>query len=102
MIQFILSVILELCGLYTVCNFHLIFTALQTSWSNSATNAGPFSDSMLGGNPNLGIMSQQELGHFLSFFRLGGVSFYLSSKSTYNYQQIFVSSAWVYLNEIHF
>ena len=57
MIQFILSVLLELCGLYTECNFHLIFTALQTSWSNSATNVGPFSDSMLGGNPNLGIMS---------------------------------------------
>ena len=56
-VQFILSAILELCDLYIVYSFHLTLTALQTSWSNSATNAGPLSDSILRGNPNLGIMS---------------------------------------------
>ena len=39
--------------LYAVCSFHLIFTALQTNWSNSATNVGPLSDPILKGNPNL-------------------------------------------------
>ena len=56
MVRFILSTILELCGLYAVYSFHLIFTALQTSWSNSATNVGSLSDSILRGNPNLEIM----------------------------------------------
>ena len=45
-VWFILSTISELCGLFTVCGFHLI-TALQTNWSNSATNAGPLSDPIL-------------------------------------------------------
>ena len=57
MVWFVLSTSLELRGLYAVSSFHLIFTALQTSWSNSATDAGLLSESILRRNPNLGIMS---------------------------------------------
>ena len=57
MVWFVLATSLELCGLYAVSRFHLIFTALQTSGSNSATDAGLLSDPILRGNPNLGIMS---------------------------------------------
>ena len=57
-VQLVHSTIPELWGLYAVCNFHLIFRALHTCWIKSATNAGPLSDPILVGNPNLGISSQ--------------------------------------------
>ena len=41
-------------GLYAVCNFHLTFKVLFACCTKSATKAGPLSDPMLVGNPNLG------------------------------------------------
>ena len=52
------STIPELWGLYAICNFHWIFRALHTCWIKSATKAGPLSDPILVGNPNLGIISR--------------------------------------------
>ena len=51
------STIPELWGLYTVCNFHLMFKVLLTCYTKSAMKAGPLSDPMLVGNPNLGTIS---------------------------------------------
>ena len=46
----------ELWCLYTVSNFHLMFKVLLT-YTESAMKAGPLSDPMLVGNPNLGTIS---------------------------------------------
>ena len=51
------STIPELWGLYALCNFHLMFKVLFTCYTKSATKAGPLSDPMLVGNPNLGTIS---------------------------------------------
>ena len=51
------STIPELWGLYAICNFHLMFKVLLTCYTKSATKAGPLSDPMLVGNPNLGTIS---------------------------------------------
>ena len=51
------STIPGLWGLYAVCNFHLMFKVLLTCYTKSATKAGPLSDPMLVGNPNLGTIS---------------------------------------------
>ena len=51
------STIPELWGLYAVCNFHLMFKVLLTCYTKSAMKAGPLSDPMLVGNPNLGTIS---------------------------------------------
>ena len=51
------STIAELWGLYAVCRFHLMFKVLLTCCTKSATKAGPLSDPMLVGNPNLGTIS---------------------------------------------
>ena len=51
------STIPELWGLYAVCNFHLMFKVLLTCYTKSATKAGPLSNPMLVGNPNLGTIS---------------------------------------------
>ena len=47
----------ELWGLYAVCNFHFIFKVLLTFCTKLALKAGPLSDPMLAGNPNLGTIS---------------------------------------------
>ena len=47
----------ELWGLYVVYNFHLMFKILLTCYTKSATKAGPLSDPMLVGDPNLGTLS---------------------------------------------
>ena len=44
-------------GLYAVCSFHLIFKILLTCCTKSATKAGPLSEPMLVGSPNLGTIS---------------------------------------------
>ena len=72
MVQFILSTVLELCDLYIVCSFHLTSTALQTSWSNAATNAGPLSDYILRGNPNLGMSLSKNQATSFAFSVLVG------------------------------
>ena len=51
------STIPELWGLYAVCNFHLMFKVLLTFYTKSAMKAGPLSDPVLVGNPNLGTIS---------------------------------------------
>ena len=51
------STIPELWGLYAVCNFHLMFKVLLTCYTKAATKAGPLSDPILVGNPNLGTIS---------------------------------------------
>ena len=56
-VQLVPSTIPELWDLYAVCNFHLIFKVLLTRYTKSATKAGPLSDPMLVGNPNLGTIS---------------------------------------------
>ena len=48
---------LRTLGLYAVCSFHLMFKVLFTCCTKSATKAGPLSDPMLVGNPNLGTIS---------------------------------------------
>ena len=44
-------------GLYAVCSFHLMFKVLFTCCTKSATKAGPLSDPMLVGNPNVETIS---------------------------------------------
>ena len=56
-VRLVPSTIPELWGPYAVCNFHLMFQVLLTRCTKSATKAGPLSDSMLVGNPNLGTIS---------------------------------------------
>ena len=56
-VRMVSSTISELWGLYVVCNFHLMFKVLLTCYTKSATEAGPLSDPMLVGNPNLGTIS---------------------------------------------
>ena len=56
-VRLVPSTIPELWGLYAVCNFHLMFTVLLTCYTKSAIKAGPLSDPMLVGNPNLGTIS---------------------------------------------
>jgi len=53
-VRLVPSTIAELWGLYAVCNFHL---TLLICYTKSATKAGPLSDPMLVGNPNLGTIS---------------------------------------------
>ena len=48
---------LRALGLYVACSFHLMFKVLLTCCTKSATKAGPLSDPMLVGNPNLGTIS---------------------------------------------
>ena len=43
-------------GLYAVCSFHLMFKVLLTC-TKSITKAGPLSEPMLVGSPNLGTIS---------------------------------------------
>ena len=54
-VQLVPSTNPELWGLYVVCNFH--FKVLLTCYTKSATKAGPLSNPMLVGNPNLGTIS---------------------------------------------
>ena len=56
-VRLVPSTLPELWGLYAVCNFHLMFKVLLTCYTKSATKAGPLSDPMLVGNPNLGTIS---------------------------------------------
>ena len=56
-VQLVPSTIPELGGLYAVCNFHLTFKVLFACCTKSATKAGPLSDPMLVGNPNLKTIS---------------------------------------------
>ena len=56
-VRLVPSTIPELWGPYAVCNFHLMFQVLLTRCTKSATKAGPLSDPMLVGNPNLGTIS---------------------------------------------
>ena len=56
-VRLVPSTIPELWGLYAVSNFHLMFKVLLTCYTKSATEAGPWSDPMLVGNPNLGTIS---------------------------------------------
>ena len=56
-VRLVPSTIPERWGLYAVCNFHLMFQVLLTCCTKSATKAGPLSDPMLVGNPNLGTIS---------------------------------------------
>ena len=52
-IRLVPPIIPELWGLYAVCNFHFIFKVLLTCYTKSATKAGPLSNPMLVGNPDL-------------------------------------------------
>ena len=52
---------LRALGLYTVCSFHLMFKVLLTC-TKSATKAGPLSESVLVGSPNLGTISLSRHG----------------------------------------
>ena len=56
-IRLVPSTIPELWGLYAVCSFHFMFKVLLTYCTKSAMKAGPLSDPMLVGNPNLGTIS---------------------------------------------
>ena len=56
-VQLVRYTIPELWGLYAVCGFHLMFKVVLTCCTKSATKAGPLSDPMLVGNPNLGTIS---------------------------------------------
>ena len=51
------STIPGLWDLCVVCNFHLMFKVLLTCYTKSVTKAGPLSNPMLVGNPNLGTIS---------------------------------------------
>ena len=55
------STIPELWGLYAVCSCHLMFKALLTCYTKSATKGSPLSDPVLVGNPNL---PKQAPGYF--------------------------------------
>ena len=61
-VRFVPSTIPELWSLYAVCNFHLMLKILLTCYTKSAMKAGPLSDPMLVGNPNLGTISQAGTG----------------------------------------
>ena len=56
-VRLVPSTIPQLRGPYAVCNFHLMLKVLLTCYTKSATKAGPLSDPMLVGNPNLGTIS---------------------------------------------
>ena len=56
-IRLVPSTIPELWGLYAVCSFHFMFKVLLTYCTKSAMKAGPLSDPMLVGSPNLGTIS---------------------------------------------
>ena len=56
-VRLVPSTVPELWGLYAVCNFHLMFKVLLPCYTKSAMKAGPLSDPMLVGNPNLGTIS---------------------------------------------
>ena len=56
-VQLVHSTIPELGGRYAVCNFHLMLKVLLTCYTKSAMKAGPLSNPMLVGNPNLGTVS---------------------------------------------
>ena len=58
----------ELWGLYAVCKLHLMFKLLFTCYTKSATKAGPLSNPMLVGNPNLGTISLSR--HWATFVAL--------------------------------
>ena len=64
------STIPGLWGLYAVCNFHLMFEVLVT-YTESAMKAGPLSDPMLVGNPNLGTISLSRHWATLMLFQSG-------------------------------
>ena len=68
----------ELWGLYAVYNFHLVFKVLLTCYTKSATKAGPLSNPVLVGNPNLGTISLSR--HWATFdafsVRVGKASTY--------------------------
>ena len=55
-VRLVHSTIPELWGLYAACSFHLMLKVLLAC-TKSATKAGPLSDPMLVGNPNLGTVS---------------------------------------------
>ena len=67
-VRLVPSTIPELWGLYVVCNFHLMFKVLLTHCTKSATKAGPLSNPMLVGNPNLGTISLSR--HWATFVAL--------------------------------
>ena len=77
-VGFVPSTIPELWGLYAVCNFHLMFKILLTCYTKSAMKAGPLSDPMLVGNPNLGTISLSR--HQATFDAL---SFWVGKSSTH-------------------
>ena len=56
-VRLVPSTIPELWGLYAVCNFHLMLEVLLSCYTKSATKAGPLSDPMLVGNPNVETIS---------------------------------------------
>ena len=56
-VRLVPSTIPGLWDLCVVCNFHLMFKVLLTCYTKSVTKAGPLSDPMLVGNPNLGTIS---------------------------------------------
>ena len=72
------STIPELWGLYSVCNFHLMFKVSLTCCTKSAMKAGPLSDPILAGNPILGNISLSRHQPTSDAFSPGRKSFYPS------------------------
>ena len=58
-VRFILSTCPELGGLYLQCSFHLVPRAETSPLTILLTNAGPLSEPIDAGSPNLGIISSR-------------------------------------------
>ena len=101
-VRLVPSTIPELWGLYAVSNFHLMFKVLLTCYTKSATEAGPWSDPMLVGNPNLGTISLSRHQATSDAFSPGRKSFYPSWECTYCDQQVMVVLVRFHFSEIHF
>ena len=97
-VQLVPSTIPELWGLYAVCNFHLMFKVLLTCYTKSATKAGPLSDPMVVGNPNLGTIS---LSRNRATFDALSVWVGKGECTSYD-QQVMVVSVRFHFSEVHF
>ena len=97
-VRLVPSTIPELGGLYAVCNFHLMFKVLLTCYTKSATKAGPLSNPMLVGNPNLGTISL--IRHQATFDALS--VWVGKGECTYYDQQVMVVSVRFHFSEVRF
>ena len=100
-IQLVHSTISELWA-YMQCSFHLMFKVVLICYTKSATKAGPLSDLMLVGNPNVGTISLSKHRATSDAFSPGRKSFYASRERTYHDQQVMALSVRFHFSEVHF